>query len=263
MKTSIYLVGFALITLLVCSSSNVPEYPEIENESFKIGEKLRYRISYGFIDAGEATLETKYTERKGNNRSLYHVVGIGKTLGAFNSVFKVNDRYESYIDKKSIMPWYFVRRVDEGGYKITQDYTFKHQHGKVDNGKGKSFTAPMGVQDMISSFYYARTLDFKNITPGKIFSIPCFMDDELFTLKIKYKGDAVIDLRKGSFKCMRFVPVVQTGRYFKHEDDVSFWITKDKNRIPVLIKAKIPVGSVKMHLVGWYGLRNELSSKIK
>jgi hypothetical protein len=89
------------------------------------------------------------------------------------------------------------------------------------------------------------------------------MDDELFTLKIKYKGDAVIDLRKGSFKCMRFVPVVQTGRYFKHEDDVSFWITKDKNRIPLLIKAKIPVGSVKMHLVGWYGLRNELSSKIK
>jgi hypothetical protein len=62
---------------------------------------------------------------------------------------------------------------------------------------------------------------------------------------------------------MRFVPVVQTGRYFKHEEDVSFWVTKDKNRIPVLIKAKIPVGSVKMHLVGWYGLRNELTSKVK
>jgi hypothetical protein len=89
------------------------------------------------------------------------------------------------------------------------------------------------------------------------------MDDELFELKIKYMGDEVIELRKGKFKCMRFVPVVQTGRYFKHEEDVSFWVTKDKNRIPIQIKAKIPVGSVKMHLVGYSGLKNELSSKIK
>ncbi len=263
MKTTRYFIGLACSCILLLSASNTPEYPEIENESFKIGEKLRYRISYGFIDAGEATLETKYTDKKGDNRSLYHVVGIGKTLGAFNSVFKVDDRYESYIDKKSIMPWYFVRRVDEGGYKIKQDYTFKHNIKKVDNGKGKTFKTPMGVQDMISCFYYARTLDFKNIKKGKVFSIPCFMDDELFTLKIKYKGDEEINLRKGTFKCMRFVPVVQTGRYFKHEEDVSFWVTKDKNRIPVLIKAKIPVGNVKMHLVGWYGLRNELSSKVK
>ncbi len=263
MKTNLLQLTLAVLCLVSLSSSRGPDYPEIENESFKIGEKLRYRISYGFIDAGEATLETKYTDKKGGNRSLYHVVGIGKTLGAFNSMFKVNDRYESYIDKESIMPWYFVRRVDEGGYKIKQDYTFRQHSEKVDNGKGKSFKAPMGVQDMLSAFYYARTLDFKNIKKGKVFTIPCFMDDELFDLKIKYKGDEEIELRKGTFKCMRFVPVVQTGRYFKHEEDVSFWVTKDKNRIPVLIKAKIPVGSVKMHLVGWYGLRNELTSKVK
>jgi hypothetical protein len=263
MKTTGYFIGLACACILLLSASNSREYPEIENESFKIGEKLRYRISYGFIDAGEATLETKYTDKKGDNRSLYHVVGIGKTLGAFNSVFKVDDRYESYIDKKSIMPWYFVRRVDEGGYKIKQDYTFKHNVEKVDNGKGGTFKTPMGVQDMISCFYYARTLDFKHIKKGTVFSIPCFMDDELFTLKIKYKGDEEINIRKGTFRCMRFVPVVQTGRYFNHEDDVSFWITKDKNRIPILVKAKIPVGNVKMHLVGWYGLKNELSSKIK
>lgn len=256
-------LSFLILVASLFSSSNGPKYPSVDNQAFQIGERLRYRISYGFIDAGEAILETKETEIKGANRKLYHVVGTGKTLGAFNAVYKVNDRYESYIDQQSIMPWFFYRRVDEGGYKIKQDYTFRQHSEKVDNGKGKSFKAPMGVQDMISCFYFARTLDFSNIKKGNVFVIPTFMDDELFDLKIKYMGDEVIELRKGKFKCMRFVPVVQTGRYFKNEEDVSFWVTKDKNRIPVQIKAKIPVGSVKMHLVGYSGLKNELTSKLR
>jgi hypothetical protein len=156
-----------------------------------------------------------------------------------------------------------VRRVDEGGYKINQDYAFKHHVGKVDNGAGKTFKIPIAVQDMISSFYYARTLNFKNIKKGQTFEFPCFMDDELYNLKVKYVSEEFINIRKGKFKCMKFVPVVQTGRYFKSEEDVNFWVTSDANRIPVLVKAKIPVGVVKMHLVEWSGLRNELTSKVK
>lgn len=162
-----------------------------------------------------------------------------------------------------MFPWFFVRRVEEGKYKLNQDYTFLHHKSIVNNGKGKEFKAPMGIQDMISSFYYARTLDFKDMKPGKIFEFKCFMDDEIYTLKIKYTGEEVIHIRKGKFNCYKFVPVVQTGRYFKSEDDVNFWITKDANKIPILVKAKIPVGIVKLHLVEWSGLKNNLSSKIK
>ena len=98
---------------------------------------------------------------------------------------------------------------------------------------------------------------------GKTFEFKCFMDDAIWNLKIKYVGDETIVIRKGKFKCHKFVPVVQTGRYFKSEEDVNFWVTSDDNKIPVLVKAKIPVGVVKMHLVEWSGLKNELKSKIK
>jgi hypothetical protein len=56
--------------------------------------------------------------------------------------------------------------------------------------------------------------------------------------------------------------LVQSGRYFKSEEDVQFWVTADKNKIPILVKAKIPVGSIKIHLVGWAGLKNKLSSRL-
>ena len=98
---------------------------------------------------------------------------------------------------------------------------------------------------MISSFYYARTLDFSNIKKNKTFEFNCFMDEEVYPLKIKYIGDEKIKIRKGTFHCHKFVPVLQTGRYFNHEEDVEFWVTNDDNHIPVLVKAKIPVGTIK------------------
>ena len=139
---------------------------------------------------------------------------------------------------------------------------FKQDKYKVDNGEGKEFKTPLGIQDMISSFYYARTLNFKNLKKNDVIEFKCFMDDEIFNLKIKYVGDEQIHIRKGRFNCLKFVPVVQTGRIFKSENDLNFWVTKDENRIPILVKAKIPVGIVKLHLVDWEGLKNELTSKI-
>jgi len=261
------LVGFSALLsfgLFLFTSSTTVSLPAVSNSAFQVGEKLRYRITYGFVDAGEAVLEVKSTEKKGSyNRDLIHVVGTGRTLGGFNSVFKVHDVYESYLDKKGIFPWFFVRRVDEGGYKINQDYAFKQDKQKVNNGDGKEFTIPVGIQDMISSFYYARTLDFKNIKVGDTYSFKCFMDDEIWPLKVKYVGTEQIHIRKGKFNCMKFVPVVQTGRYFKSESDVNFWVTSDGNHIPILVKAKIPVGTVKLHLVEWSGLKHEIAKVVK
>lgn len=262
MKKIIFTLG--LIGLLIgMTSSTTISFPSTSNKAFQSGEKLKYFISYGFIDAGEAILEVNNTNKKGNNRELVHVKGTGRTLGGFNAFFKVLDTYESYIDKKGMFPWQFVRRVNEGGYTIEQDYTFQHDKYKVKTAEGKEYKIPLAIQDMISSFYYARTLNFNNIKVGDIFEFNCFMDEEVFLLKVKYVGEEDIHIRKGKFNCFKFVPVIQTGRLFEDEDDVNFWVTNDANRIPILVKAKIPVGVIKMHLVDWSGLKNEFSSKIE
>jgi hypothetical protein len=255
-KFVLYSIVFGLYLGLM--SSDFQSLPNVSNSAFQEGEKLRYRITYGFVDAGEAVLEVKSTQKKGvGNRELLQVVGTGRTLAGFNSVFKVYDVYESYVDKKGVFPWIFKRRVNEGGYKLNQDYLFFHDKYKVNTG-AKEFTVPVGIQDMLSSFYYARTLNFKNAKVGTVFEFKCFMDDEIWPLKIKYLGDEKISIRKGKFECMKFAPVVQTGRVFKKQDDLNFWVTKDDNHIPILVKAKIPVGIVKLHLVEWSGLKREM-----
>ena len=85
------------------------------------------------------------------------------------------------------------------------------------------------------------------------------MDNEIYPLEIKYKGTEEVKMREGTFRCMRFVPVVQEGRIFKTEEDMSVWITDDKNKIPILVKSKLLVGSIKMEMVQYEGLRNPIA----
>jgi hypothetical protein len=214
------------------------------------------------IDAGEAVLKVEESDKKVNGRKVFHVEGTGRSLGAFDWFFKVRDRYESYMDEQAMFPWLFIRRVNEGGYEINQDYTFLQNKNKVDLGNGKNMDAPAYVQDMLSSFYYARTLNFDNAKVGDVFVINTVCDGELFPLKIKYMGKETVSLRKGKFRCMRFVPVVSTGRIFKNNEDLSVWITDDKNKIPILAKAKIWVGSIKAEVVEFKNLANPIA-KVK
>ena len=247
---------FGLVPLDIATHSSLPE---TANSAFKPGEKLTYKIHYGIIDAGEAVLEIKDSPYTFENRDAYYAVGTGRSLGAFDMFFKVRDKYETYIDKKGVFPWYFKRRVDEGGYKISQDYTFDQGAGEVFTQKEETHEVPMGVQDMVSAFYFARTFDFSDIQKGDVFEIPTFVDDELFNLRIKFQGRETIKIRNGKFKAMKFVPVVQEGRIWKDENDLNVWISDDDNKIPLLAKTKILFGSIKMELTEYSGLAHKIS----
>jgi len=112
------------------------------------------------------------------------------------------------------------------------------------------------------SFYYARTLDFSNVKEGDMFEITTFVDGEVFPLRVKFVGKENIKLRKGTFRCMKFVPVIQEGRIWKSEDDMHVWITDDANKIPILVKSEILFGSIEMQVVEYDNLKNPIA-KIK
>jgi Protein of unknown function (DUF3108) len=253
-----------ILLMFFCSLTAYGQVPfrQIKNQAFKAGEILEYRIHYGFVDAGEARIEVKQNLTQINNRQCYHVVGIGETKGAFDWFFKVRDRYESYFDSEALMPWVFIRRVEEGSYTKSQNVTFDHFKKSATSEK-VIIPVPMYVQDLISAFYYARTLDFTNAKPGAVFPIDAYLDDEVFQMNIKYIGKEQINTKLGTFNCIKFRPVLLEGRVFKEEEDMTVWISDDKNRIVIRAEAEILVGSLKMDLKGYSGLANTLTSKTR
>lgn len=244
---------------IVSNNEQVKDLPVNPNTAFKEGEVLTYRLHYGVMDAGVAVLEVKPSIMEISGRKVYHVVGNGYSKGTFDWFYKVRDRYETFIDKDAMVPWMFVRRVDEGGFKFSQDYVFNHYTKKVDVGGGEKYDVPPGIQDMLSAFYAARNLDFSNAKEGDVFALNSFIDKELWPVKMKFVGRETIKCEIGEYRCLKFRPIVQKGRVFKSEEDLTLWVTDDKNHIPLRAQAKILIGSIKMDITGATGLANETS----
>ncbi|MEZ4740831.1 MAG: DUF3108 domain-containing protein [Flavobacteriales bacterium] len=271
--STLFLTGLGLLTMAfaqaprtfealpVSSGNEVKPLRTVQHNAFQVGEKLTYVVHYGWVNAGEAVVELKDAGREIQGRKVLKAVGKGRSLGAFNTFYKVDDHYETNFDAEGVFPYAFVRRVSEGGYEFSQDYLYNHHKGEVTTQAKKTYKVPSGVQDMLSAFYFARTLDFANAKPGDMFTIETFMDDELWPLRMKYLGKETIKLRSGKYRCLKFQPVVQEGRVFKGNDDLNVWITDDGNRIPVLAQAKVLVGSIKMELTGYEGLVHPIAKQ--
>jgi len=241
--------------------------PEIEpirklnQTAFKKGEFLRYDVTYGYFSAATATLEIADFSKKINGRNTFHVVGKGKSAGALNWFFKVEDRYETYIDEEAILPWKFIRHVREGGYELDRDIRFDQylNTATVTQNGDKYYNVEPNTQDLLSAFYYARTLDMQDAEIGQEFVINTFFDREMYPLKFKFLGSEVVTTDLGSFNCLKFRPMVEKGRVFKEEEDMTLWVSDDANKVPIRVKSDLLVGSIEMDLVEHKNLMRPLN----
>lgn len=238
----------------------------IEKDSaFQEGEWFKFEMSYsGFVKAGNATLSVNETNLDG--KPVYHVVGKGWTTGLIKAFFKVKDRYESYIDKETGLPRKFIRKIDEGGHTKDIEITFDHKNKKaeVHNKKHKKVTVvatEKDVQDMVSMYYHLRNnIDVATLKPGDEIRTNMFFDEENYGFKLKYLGKETIEVDiNGSdvkVKTLKFRPYVMAGRVFKEEESLTLWVSADKNKIPLKVKADLAVGSLRADLIAFKGLKH-------
>ncbi|MDP4266241.1 MAG: DUF3108 domain-containing protein [Bacteroidota bacterium] len=259
-----WIISITTILVFIFNYANAQELRKVENKAFIRGEILKYKVYYktfftGKINAGEVVMEVKNENIQFGNRNTYHVVGSGLTKGAFNLFFKVVDKYESYIDEDAMLPWIFHRRVDEGGYKINQDIVFNwYAKTAKDIKSGKIYTILPDAQDILSVFYYSRTMNVKNLKKGDELLINTFIDFEPYPFKIKFIGRDILKTENGKINCLKFSPLLQKGNVFKEEAGMIIWFTDDENHIPILLETSILVGSIKLELTKYSSLANPI-----
>lgn len=236
-----------------------------KEDAFGTGEYFKFRIHYGIVNAGYATLEIK--DAIINNKKVHHAVGKGYTTGMSKFFFKVEDLYESYFDKETGDPYRYVRKIDEGGYTKNQEGFFNQNENRVlvkdyKRKTEKTIIITDHVQDIISSFYFLRNHpNIDKLKSGEAITIDMFFDEEITKFKLKYIGRQDITTKFGTVSTMVFKPLVQTGRVFKEKESVTLWITDDDNKVPIRIKADLAVGSLKADLDEYKGLKNPFKVK--
>ena len=251
--------GVLSIIILLMGFSTPRQDKETKKDrriSFKGGEKLVYRLHYGFLNGGNATLTVD--EQAFNNVPVYYAKAYAKTTGLTNTLFPIEDIYESYFDKKSGKPYKAIRNISEGSYTSYSEDYFMFTDSTVHNKKLGRKKIPANTLDMISSLYYLRGINVDTLRKGDIINFTTWFDNEIFPFYLRYKGKEIVTTKFGKIRCLRFDPIVEPGRIFKSEDDMSFWLTDDKNLIPVLVEFDLIVGAVKCELIDFQNLKSDI-----
>ncbi|MDB5121071.1 MAG: hypothetical protein JWN56_2289 [Sphingobacteriales bacterium] len=245
--------------LLLSSVAYNQELSSRKEPVFQAGEQLKYKLRYGFLTAAEANLKVELTDVKFDGEEVLHLIAEGKTSGAFNVLYKVRNRYDSYISKKELSPFLYTENIHESNYRRTDKARFYQDQRKIVSKKG-TFKGDGQTFDLVSAYYFARSLDLNKVKYGDKFVMDYFLDDGVTKLDIQYVGKERVKTAIGTFNCLKFSPSIQPGRIFRKDSKLYLWITDDGNRIPVKAQVELLVGSVTMELSTASGLKYPLNN---
>ncbi len=256
-----FLILFCISGLLNAQdkSKSTGEFRKIDNNAFKVGEKLTFDVKYGFVTAGIATFEIPKV-KKISGRDVYQIVFQVSSVPSFDWFFKVRDRYETYLDMEGIFPWRFEQHIREGKYSRDFSAFFDQRKGKAKTSEGE-YDIPKNVNDIVSAFYYVRTLDLSGLKKGQKIHLENFYKNKVYPLDVVYHGKEKVDVGAGTFECILVEPLVQEGGLFKSEGSILIWLSNDDLRLPVKVKTKVIIGSIDAELTKYEGLAGKLTSK--
>jgi hypothetical protein len=247
-----------LAMLSLAGYANAQEPVKLAEPTFKAGEELNYRLKYGWFTGAEAHLRVADTDTRFEGKPAWHIIADGNTAGTFDVFYKVRNRYESFIDRNTLLPYLYTEDRHEAKYKHKDHVVFDHQTEKITANSGV-YPFSGKVFDFPSAYYFARCLDVSKLKIGDKFDLHYFLEDAVQTLTISYLGKDKVDCPLGTFNCLKFNPTIIPGKIFRKNSKLYLWVTDDNNRIPVKAHVELVVGSVTMELTNAKGLKYPLN----
>jgi len=239
----------------------------LQNDAFLAGESITYKGYYNWkfiwIPAGEVTFKVREEE------DFYHFEVIGKTYPSYNSFFKVEDYYYSKVEKATLQPVTFRRRIEEGNYIRYDSISFDRENQMLKEYIGKSINTTKEyeyeshncMQDLVSVLYHLRNRNTDLLKKGDKVPLKIFFDREFFQPAIIFEGRKKKEIKDlGTYDVLHIRPELIAGEVFEEGTYMDVWVSADKNHIPLLLESPVSIGSVKVVLKHYEGLKFDLGS---
>jgi hypothetical protein len=218
----------------------------LDNQIFGMGEKFVYNVYYGVIPAGTAGIDILPDLVTYRQAPCYHIYTWARSAKAFDIFFKVDDQVHAYMDTRGIFTWYFEKKLSEGKYHDLKVVDYDQREGIAytsdDGVPSDTSRLPLFVQDAISALFYFRLQEVK---VGK--SIYIYVHDirKTYPLRIDIMGRETVETPAGKFDCIKVEPVLESAGIFKSTGRIFLWFTDDERRLPVQMKTKVLIGSIR------------------
>jgi hypothetical protein len=233
------------------------------NTSFNEGEKIHYTIYYNvlgmYVNAGNAEFVTQAS--KYNSADTYTYTATGSSNTRYDWIFKVRDKYESVVDRKTLLPYYFTREINEGKFHQKESISYNQKAKSVTTSASPgTFATAECTYDVISAIYAARNINFSSIEKNDKVNLNFFLDKTLYPSYFKFLGREEITTQYGKFKVIKIAPLLVKGSVFDGGEKMIVYVTDDKNHIPVRIETPLLVGKIKVDMVGYENLRHTMTA---
>ncbi len=256
---------FAFIANSVYSQAPKEDpYGYIPRPTFKRGEYLEYKATFGIFTVGKGSFQIQPTLHKVKNRICYKLDSYGKTSGFVDWLASVDDHWGAYVDTTSLVTHIAYRTLVEGKYRKNEVVYFDFEKDSIkvkdfDFEKStykepKTYGMERLSREFMSGFLYLRTVDFSNLQKGDTVEIYSFLEDTFYDFKIVMWGREILKTKAGKFKSIKFIPVMPDNNTFEEGDSIIAWFSDDENKIPLKISAKMFIGHAGIELTAYDNL---------
>ena len=267
------LLGMATPALLYSQ-----EYADSDRKTeiaFQVGERTEYTVSYkiGFVNVDVATVRFAVSSAKVNGIDCFHIKATGDVNPRYTWFYNLHDVYDTWLDKSDLRPVYFSNNLSEGDYRFRSSYNydwnsmtvFTKAHNLNRNDiRERQYPLSDNSYDAIALFFNIRSIDVGGMVPDKPYPIEVVFADTIRNLNYRFVGSEKLNIKGvGNINTLVFKCELAdaSGNSFDDGSEFTIWISDDKNRIPIAVDSPIKVGSVKVRLTSYKGLRFPLTVK--
>lgn len=249
----------AALCAMVASLSSTAQTPGLVS---LVDESLNYDVYYkwGFINklAGHATMSLV------NDGDLYMATVTARNAEWANSIFLVRDTLYSTMNRNNLSPVLYTflshenKRYKKDVVKFSQvGDTFygecfresRKKPGQPLQTSTMQLEAEGPTVDMLSSFYYIRSIDFGSMNPGQEVVLNIFSATKKERLTITYLGTGSVNAN-GSDQNTYNISFTFTRNGVESSSPIYAWLSLDDRRIPLKIEGSLPVGKVRAFFTG-------------
>ncbi|MCD4829718.1 MAG: DUF3108 domain-containing protein [Candidatus Cloacimonetes bacterium] len=215
---------------------------------FESGETLTFKVKYGAITAGKATL-TIVEDTFQDSVPIYRITSSARTNSFFDAFFKVRDEIESIWHRDSLVAIRFTKQLREGNYRQLRVHNYFPDLGfsiysvfdfRKSTFSDRQMDIPANTQDILSAMY---TIRREKLTPGTSVWVDVVADGRSYRAEVRVLKRERIKTIFGRTNCIVLEPILEGEAIFKQTGKILIWMTDDKWHIPVRIQSKIVFGS--------------------
>ena len=221
--------------------------PDVAAVPFGPGERSTFEVRFGAVKVGTGSLEMTGVETL-RGREAWHT---RFTVQGGTFFYRVNDVYQSWIDRENLHSMMFIRQIEEGTRRRTQSFEIIPERGiYIERTRQKTETEKTVAEplDEAAFLYFVRTIPLR---VGESYDFHRYFMPDRNPVRLRVLRKDRVTVPAGTFNAIVVRPIIKTSGIFSEKGQAEVWLSDDSSRKLLQVKSRLSFGSLNLYLTSY------------